>query len=333
MNKNGKLSKLFIAFLAVVMCITCLCSCSLFSKNRITEIYVVSCTDPDNTLYMKEGSYLSTPRELEKKEAMELVREVEAIPDPVSTDGTFSYIIRISYVEDGVEKSVEKIGYNTFPDNWDRVIELTNTISNKEKPITNSREVAIIDAAYLREHCNNLREGILPEDMTLDDVIAHAPITYLTLYDPTSYEGYSDKVNKAIADYLYEYFDLRSYQIEKLDENPAKSSTDEMKEFADSRLDSVDWDNATEYSCTGSYHDREYEIVRYDMVQLWLEEQSKRSKKCGFDGPYCQYQVEYSGEFAASSGVITKDVFVDGSGKYLVLTDCNKPGDIAAVVK
>jgi hypothetical protein len=46
--------------------------------------------------------------------------------------------------------------------------------------------------------------------------------------------------------------------------------------------------------------------------------------------------VEYAWELFASSGLITRDVFVDGSGKYLILTDIGdrrKPDNIAAVVK
>ncbi len=79
MNKHRIISRLFPAFLAAVMCITCLCSCTVFNPDRIVEYYFVSCTTPNNVLNLK-GYY-------QFDEALELAHEIEAIPDPVSTEG------------------------------------------------------------------------------------------------------------------------------------------------------------------------------------------------------------------------------------------------------
>ena len=333
MNKSIKISRLFTFFVAAVMCITCLCSCgNVFNPDRIVEIYFVSFTGVNNTLYMNAEKLGPkwTPL-LEQKEAIELAHEVESIPDPVSAEGEYSYIIRINYVEDGVVKNVEKTGYNTFPDNWDKVIELTNKVGGEYDQVSNSRELAVVDADYVRDHSSGLDESIIPDDMTLDDIIKGAPITYLTLFDPVPIGSYLH-IQDVIVDYLYDYFDLKSHQIEKIDDNPAKSSEDEMKKFAESRLDEVVWDYATEYGCAGKYKGEDFEIIRYDMVQTWLDKQSKYYDKCGFTGPHCQYQTDYQWELEGHAYTQT-DVFVDGSGKYLILTNCRKPAVIADVVK
>ena len=329
MNRHKKISRLIAAVLAAVMCAACFCSCTFLNPDRIVEYYFVSCTTPNNALYLN-GYYGFD-------EAMELAHAIEAIPDPVSTEGVYSYVISMLYVEDGVEKRVEKTGYDTFPDNWDRIVELTNIIPNSSKQISNSRDVAVIDEDYLVEHhCTGSKYLLLPDDMTYSEVIKGADINYLTLYSPDSRISTEYRVETAIRDYLYDLYDLRSHQIEKLDKDPAKSSTEEMKEFARDRFDKVDWDSATEYSISGSYKDWCYIIVRYDMVEAWLDERSKQTKKCGFDGPNCQYQEEIAWELFASSGIMKRDVFVDGSGRFLILTDFSefrKPDDIAALVK
>ena len=330
MRRNTKICNAIISVLAAAMCISCLCSCNLFNSDRIVELYFVSCTTPHNALYLN-GYY-------QFDEALELAHEIEAIPDPVSTEGVCSYVIRISYIEDGVSKSAEKTGYNTFPDNWDRIVELINIIPNSSKRISNSRELAVIDADYLAEHnCTRFRYIVMPDDMTWDEILDNVNITYLTLYSPDSYASPDYRVEQIITDYLYDYYDLRSHQIEKLDDNPAKSTADEMKEFAESRFDKIDWDNATEYSCSGSYKGEWYVVVRYDMVQTWLEKESERYEKCGFTGSNCQYQYQIPPwEFGASAVTCSRDVFVDGSGKYLILTDIGdrrKPDNIAVVIK
>ena len=135
MNNHRIISRFFPVFLAVVMCITCLCSCTVFNPDRIVEYYFVSCTTPNNVLNLK-GYY-------QFDEALDLAHEIEAIPDPLSTEGVCSFAIRISYIEDGVEKSVKKTGYNTFPENWDRIVELTNIIPNNSNTIPAMARIGI----------------------------------------------------------------------------------------------------------------------------------------------------------------------------------------------
>lgn len=334
MNKNIKTCHIVITLLVVAMCLSFICSCSdpVSDPDRITEIYFVSFTGFNNSLYMNEDELGDKWRScLEQKEAVELAHEVEAIPDTVTTEGEHSYIIRINYVENGVEKSVEKEGYDTFPDNWGRIIELTNIVAGGYDSVTNSTELAVVNAAYLRKGFPNLDESIIPEDLALEDMIEDIPITYLTLYEPDTYIIDSD-VTQMIKDYLYDYLGLRDHQIEEIDNNPAKSTTDEMKEFASSRLDEVSWDYATDYSCSGWYNGEEYTIIRYEKVESWLADESQYYDKCGFDGPHCQYRTDYEWEEQGHC-YSEKDVFVDGSGKFLILTNCQKPSDIIAVVE
>ena len=330
--KNGKV---FISIL-LALCITCLCSCDkAFKKDRITEIYFVSCTDAHNAFYMNEEKLGQRWKPLLKQEeALELAHEVEKIPDPVSTEGECSYIIRITYFEDGVEKSVEKNGYDTFPDNWDKIIDLTNIVLGDYYQVTNSKELAVIDAEYLKEHDLMPDESILPEGMTMDEAIKGADITYLSLYDPMNYYYWSaDKsVEKAIKDYIFDYYGLKNHQIDRLDDNPPKSSTDEMMKFAESRLDEVNSNYGTEYSCWGTYNGESYQIIRYDMVQSWLADEEESSHRGSFTSSYHQYQVTIQWEFSAFS-TTTWNVFVDGSGKFLILTESENPADIIAVVK
>ena len=331
---NAKSFKIVIAFFAAVMCVSFFCSCSngITNPNRITEIYFISFTEGRNNLYMNEEKLGSKWMPLLKqKEAVELAHEVEKIQDPTTTEGERSYIIRINYIEDGVQKSVKKEGYNTFPDNWDRVIELTNIVSGEYDHVSNSRELTVINAKHIRKYFPFLDESIIPEGMTLDDVVKGAKITYMDLYEPGTIKVDGD-VERMISDYLYDYLGLRGHQIEKISENPAKSSKDEMKEFAYSRFDKVFWEYADEYCCGCSYKGVDYLIVRYDMVQKWLEQEAKHYDRCGFTGPHCQYQTVYQWEYQGYY-YTQKDVFVDGSGKFLILTECRKPGDIADVVK
>ena len=333
MKIKSKSLRIVVTILTVVMLVSFACSCSFDDSNpdRITELYFVSFTGMDNTLYMNEVELGDNLKLLMKqKEALEFAHEVEKLQDPSSTEGEPSYIIRIKYVEGGVEKNVKKEGYNTFPDNWDRIIELANTVSGDYKSVSNSRELAVIDAEHIRKYCKFIDESIIPEGMTLDDIVKGKQITYLTLYEPDTY-NYFD-VQHMITDYLYDYLGLKDHQIDKLDENPAKSSTDEMTGFAASRLDNVDLNYADEYSCSGSYKGTEYKIVRYDMVQKWLEKEAEHYDRCGFTGLHCQYQTEYEWEVG---GYYTtqQDVFVDGSGRFLILTMCDKPGEIADVIK
>lgn len=335
--KNGKI----IVSILLVVCIACLCSCDkistgIFNPDRITEFYFVSCTDPYNAFYLNEKKNdVKSVKLLRQDEAVELAHEVEAIPDAESTEGMCSYIIRINYVEGGIEKSVEKTGYNTFPENWDRVIELTNIIRGEYRHVTNSRELAVIDAEYLRSHEFIADESIIPEGMTLDEIIEGAGINYLTLYEPQNRPSVSKEryIAEVITDYLFEYFDLTSHQIYELDENPPKSSADEMKKFAESRLDEVRYISPDGYDCWGTYNGETYVIIRYDMLQAWLEKESERRYQSSFCGSPYQYQATIQVEFSCFS-TQTYEVFVDGSGKYIIMTavNCSKPEDMAAVV-
>ena len=330
--KNGKV---FISFL-LALCITCLCSCDkAFKTNRIAEIYFVSCTDDYNTIYLNEENLASNWKKLLKQEeALELAHEVEKIPDSVSSEGECSYIIRIKYFEDGIEKSVEKNGYDTFPDNWDKVIELTNIVLGDYHQVTNSKELAVIDAEYLKEHDLMPDESILPEGMTMDEAIKGANITYLTIYEPKDYAYLYAKriVGEAIKDYIFDYYGLNNHQIDGLDDNPPKSSRDEMMEFAESRLDEVNLNYCTGYNCWGTYNGETYKIIRYDMVQSWLADEEEYSHQSCFTSSYHQYQVTIQWEFSAFS-TTTWNVFVDGSGKFLILTESENPTYIFAVVK
>ena len=332
MRRSDRFRRLISVLLVSAIIMALFSACSSKKGDRIEELYFLSCTEPNNVLSMKEDSLGEKWRSgLKGDAAKALVKEVETIPEPASADGEPAYVIRLKYQEDGVSKTVEKKGYSAFPDNWDRIVDLLNQVANGYKTLSNSREIAKIDADYLRKNFK-VDETVLPDDMTLEDVIREMPITYMTLFE----KGSPIMIQNLIVDYLFKRYGLYEHQPEKLDEHPKSSSEEEMVEFAQERLDETYYDGTASYACSGKYKGANYTIIRYDEVQKYLDREAEYWTKCGFD--YVGKQLRYRAELRDCDGgeMVTnsKDVaaFVDASGRFIILTESNRPGEIAEVI-
>ena len=332
MRRVDRFRRLISVLLVSAITMALFSACSSKKGDRIEELYFLSCTEPNNVLSMKEDSLGEKWRSgLKGDAAKALVKEVEAIPEPASADGEPAYVIRLKYQEDGVSKTVEKKGYSAFPDNWDRIVDLLNQVANGYKTLSNSREIAKIDADYLRKNFK-VDESVLPDEMTLEDVIREMPITYMTLFE----QGSPIRLQDLIVEYLYERYGLYEHQPEKLDEHPKTSSEAEMKAFAQEKLDNVNLEHATSYSCAGTYKGANYTIIRYDEVQTYLNREAEFWTKCGFErvGKEFRYRAELRDADGGAMVTQSKDVpaFVDASGRFIVLAASNRPGEIAEVI-
>lgn len=326
---------LICSIFAMIICASC---SNIGNPDRITDYYFVSCTQgtyKGNTFHIREDSLGKKWKgKLKSPEAKELIQEVSLIPDLPEAGDEPAYIIRISYVEDGIEKTLEKTGYDAFPDNWDGIIDLTNTVLNGYTEVTGNKDILRIDADYLRGHCDDLDESVLADDMSLDDVIANAPITFMTLYDPDKIDV---RVQDVIVDYLYGYYGLRDRQLSAVDNNPEKSTTEEMNAFAEAHLDEVYWDYATSYCCGGTYNGEDYTVIKYDELQNWLSDYDGYWTSQGFETAVDGYLIYRAERRDADGGAYVSDsseryVFLDPTGKFIILTNCKKPHEIADVL-
>lgn len=332
MRRSDRFRKLISVLLVSAITMALFSACSFKKGDRIEDLYFLSCTEYNNVLKMNEESIGAKWRSgLLGDSAKELVKEVEAIPEPASADGEPIYIIRLKYLQDGVSKTVEKKGYSAFPDNWDRIVDLLNQVANGYKTLSNSREIAKIDADYLRKNFK-VDESVLPDDMTLEDVIREMPITYMTLFE----NGSAITIQNLIVEYLFERYGLYEHQPEKLDEHPKSSSEAELRAFAQEKLDEAYLEYGTSYSCAGTYKGANYTIIRYDEVQTYLDKEAEFWTKCGFErvGKEFRYRAELRDADGGAMVTQSKDVpaFVDASGRFIVLAENNRPSEIAEVI-
>ena len=315
-----------------------LCGCGVMSDpDRITRIYFLSATGAglnDNCFSLSEGQYTYARQTLKSEDALELIKKVNELPDNEGDEADLAYIIELNYIEDGAEKHVKKYGYGSFPDNWEEIVDLVNKATANYAEISDSRDISVIDADYLRSSTFYQNEDELPDGMTLDDVIRDMPITYKTLCD------YRWNENDIINDYLYDYFGLASNQMTELDEDPPSSSGDDLKAFAGEKLDEIDWDHATSGFIGGTYNGCSYWVFKYDEFRYWYDEEDyyrddyfersiyQRDTSRGLvyyvynnNGPEGMYQLYQD-----------RDIYVDSSGRFLIMTDCKVLKDIYAVV-
>lgn len=338
-NMEDRNMKIKASLLCIVVLVTSMCWClaGCVNSDRLLDYYFLAATGygeyNNNVLHLNEMGLINTlDGSKYSKAGKELVKEINAIPDQEETGTDLAYVIRLTYKEKGEEKTVEKIGYDSFPDNWNRIVDITNEICEKSFKISYSKEIVKITPDFLREY-ENVDESILPEGVTLADFIEDRGIDYLKLYDTdTRFD-----INKEMLAYVYEYYGLDKHQLTEIDENPAKSSYDEMKEFADSGLDMVYWEYADDVRCAGTYRGYEFEIIRYDKIQEWLSEGDKYWTTQEFvnsDGV-----IRYRAELRRTDGgtmvddTADKKVFVDSSGKFIILTECDEAEVIAHVVE
>ena len=307
--------------------------CSYKKGDRITNLYFIGCTDYNTVLVMDEESIGSKWRSgLRGEAAKELIREVEALPETAGEEGDPIYIFRLTYVEDGVTKNIERKGYHSFPENWSKLIDLLNQVANGYKTLIKTTDIAIVDAEYLKQYFN-IDESVLPDDTSLNEIISEMNITYMTLFE----KGYPDSgIQYKIVDHLYEKYGLFDLQPEKLDENPKTSSEEEMRAFAKERLDEM-YDGTASYACAGKYKGANYTIIRYDELQAYMDWESGFWTKCGFErvGKNLRYRAELRDADGGAMVTQSEDLlaFVDASGRFIILTDSKRPSDIAEVIQ
>jgi len=243
-------------------------------------------------------------------------------------------------MEDGVEKTLERSGYDVFPDNWQDIIDLINKTANGYATAGNGTTISKVDVDFVREHERlYLDESVLPEELTLEDLIRDMPITYLTLYDPEN--GWEMSIQREICKYLFDYFDLGPNRVMELNPDPPKSTTDELLSFAKEHMDTV-YDSRTGKSVTGEYNGVTYEIVKYDEFQDWYDQYDfyaidtyKRKLSKNSDG--MRYDIEEYGPDNGTMMVFSlyRDLYVDASGKFIILAEANRYDykDIVKLVK
>ena len=304
-----------------------------FNKDRITDLYFVSCTGggySGNSFRMDEESLADKwCAKFSSDEAKQLIEAISGIQDTATDGQQLAFVIRISYIEDGVVNVIEKKGYDSFPDNWEHIVKLTNIVANGYAEVTDSRDIVTVDAEYLRDNFPALiDESVLSDDMSLDDVVTDLPITYMTLYDPDSR---CLNVQSLITDYLFDYYKLRDNQLSDLSENPPSSTTEELNAFAEEKLDEISMSSSMH--CVGTYNGLEYTIIRSDSIQEWLLE-SPNYEFYSYDGILeCRKHIDFAeSENIGPAGMI----FVDSSGRFLILTDESsnyvRPFEIAFIV-
>ena len=95
MRRSDRFRKLISVLLVSVITMALFSACSFKKGDRIEDLYFLSCTEYNNVLKMNEESIGAKWRSgLLGDAAKELVKEVEAIPEPASADGEPIYIIR-----------------------------------------------------------------------------------------------------------------------------------------------------------------------------------------------------------------------------------------------
>ena len=323
-----------------------------FSGDRMTELYFVSCTSlgmvargGGNVFKMEETPWASDAvvEGLSSEAAWKLIEQVSALPDAESDEGELAFIIRIKYIKDGQEILLEKRGYDTFPENWKEIVATTNEVAKGYCEVSDKTEIMKVDALYIRTHCDDLNEKVLPKDVTLEDVIESRHIDYLTIYDPDQNRMYG-KVQPELIEYLFDYYGISEYVVRELDDDPPKSSYGDMIMCAENIFrmkdlnDGIHGDDSS-VSTFGKHDGYEYQIVRYDSLYQWMNYWNTRpgdSHQFVVEDGCVKYQSEENGPDDGMMTLHERDdyVFVDKTGQYLILVDSNSINfeDVAEVL-
>lgn len=321
-----KSSSVISAILMVAILVVSLCACSM-SQTKINSLNFISATgDAQNTNCLFASSYATSFMEngtynvsnLQSESALQLIKEIEAIPDPANAQGPLAFKIELVYTDEKAQvHEVKKTGYGAFPANWDTVVKLVNDITENRAGITASKDIVTIDADYILANYD-ISDDVLPEDVTVEDLVRDIPITYDKLYDPA--EPFD--LDKAIYDFTDSYYDISSHKLYKF--MPSASTTAEMQAFADHRLDSVE--STTTMSATGKLGEYVFEIYKYDEFQTYISNSEYADLITTTDG---SLRYTYSDEEKTQE----LDVYVDSSNRFIVLTDCQDLNTIYKVIK
>ena len=317
-----------------------LCGCVRMldpDADRIIRIYFLSATGTrtgTNSFTLDEGWITSgnAKAALRSDDALALIQKVKALPDCEEDRTDLAYIIELDYMEKGVADHVKKCGYGSFPDNWEEIVGLVNKSTANYKTVSDSRELVVIDGRLLQKYCSRIAEDDLPSGVTFNDVVREMPVTYKTMCD------YGWDGNKILDEYLYGYYGLAVNQMKELDEHPEPSTYEELKTFVANKLVDVYWENDSTRCLAGSYNGCSYWVIRYDEFQKWYDEEDAYGKN-NFHRQLTprdhglEYIVDdYNGPEGAYSLLQYRYVYVDSSGKFIVMTNSKNYKDIYDVL-
>lgn len=208
------------------------------------------------------GKKLSNYRQLTSDTAYELIEEVTALPDVYGDESEpFAYYISLDYYDKNKNYvEVDKYGYGGFPDNWIKIVELTNSVAEKEiERLTYSTDIVEINGDLLRKEFG-ITDEMLPKGVTVDKFAEDTNYTYRDLYESYFNTQYY------VSNYCYDYYDFAQYKITK-DSVAAASDSKALKEYAEPRLDDIT--SESDISIIGKVSGQYFEIVRFDCFDEW----------------------------------------------------------------
>lgn len=285
-------------------------------KDGILSLYFVAATTRDNYRLncLDQGwnpdlgygkKYVDDKYRLKSKDALQLIEEIKAIPETKSEGDDLAYVIKLKYQVDGEIYDIERIGYDVLPENWKAIVRLTNQVFDTY--ISDGEEVVRIDEEHMKENFADLSD-LLPENLTVGDVIKSIPITYEVLYGPDS-----KNPENLINVYLYDYLDMKSHEIMQID--PTPSTEEEFYAFAEERLDEIEKKSPNEIE--GKYKGIRVRIIPFDELENWIAERDGREIRFDPDGARYQYEKD-----AGFEGVMERDggyLIADSSRKFVIL--------------
>ena len=317
MRKNRSLIS---ATIIIVITTLLLAACSVY-PTKINRLYFISATgDENNTncLYLSENNSNINLEELKSEDAVQLIDEIKKIPDATEDSGKLAFKIELVYTDqDTAVHEINKIGYDSFPDNWDTIVGLIDKLYEGKSNLTNSKDIVTIDSKYLQEHYE-ITDDMLPGDATIDNMITALPITYETLYAGGLRQNEYFDINKAVEDYKQLYFDMPSHQL-TTGIPVVASSEEELKEFAEQRFDEVK--AIGQYSASATYKGNDFQVVRTDMVEQWLD-QYEGAKIEKSQGVFVYRRTWYDGELQAND---QNHIYIDTSERFLIFSYCDDP--------
>ena len=302
-----KLLRTCCIFLVITSILSCVAGCFRNAAPYITDLYFAAATgnkEHDNVIRISfnslSGSGMSSTAE-------ELISEINAISDRMTVGHRKAYTIQMTYIDiNNEEHCVEKIGYDSFPSNWETIVDLINELSPKEK-VTASRDIVTVDGEYIA-HNFSVNDIDMPSGVSLDDVIKEMDISYETLYSGNY------NVRTEIQRYVfYNYSVAGAYRMTEIDADPPTSTGEELKEYLDAKADSYYMLDDDQIAVRFTYKDYEYVVIRYDRLQMYID--SFDREVVYEDRGYLHFR------YIHDDYMYEMNMYVDSSGRFVILTN------------
>ena len=290
-------------------------------KDGVVRLYFISATGDRDHPYSFDfneepassyGMDLSrVPRKnLKGDAAKELIKEILAIPEEGFEEGDLAFRIRLSYQENGVTYHIRRSGWGRFPDNWDTIVTLLNEMfdGKAEYEITHSQDIVHIDAEYMKRNYG-LEQSMLPDTLSVDDFIKNVPLDYEKLFSPRE----TFVLEKAIYTYLTDYFGIGTHKRRIPDTDPAASTEAELRAFAEERLENIE--SISPVAISGTHNGVEFTIYKYDEFISYIDSLENESVPLNKDNVLVWKGQDDSGK------PVEKNLYIDGSGKFVITTD------------